>query len=73
MDRERAIITVLIIALFTLMTILASIERETSEIKALEVQHKAQIEKIIKEIDKLEQKQKVEKNAEELRNAEKGK
>lgn len=39
MNRERATIVALIIALFSLMIIFISIEREVSDVKALSARH----------------------------------
>lgn len=68
MNRERATIVVLIIALFLLMIMLISIEREVSDVKALESKNKIEIKKLSEDIDKLK---KTEKQTE--KNGEKGK
>lgn len=68
MNRERATIVVLIIALFSLMIMLISIEREVSDVKALESKNKIEIKKLSEDIDKLK---KTEKQTE--KNGEKGK
>lgn len=61
MNRERATIVVLIIALFSLMIMLISIEREVSDVKALESKNKIEIKKLSEDINKLK---KTEKNGE---------
>lgn len=53
MNRERATIVALIIALFSLMIIFISIEREVSNVKALESKNKVEIKKLSEDIDKL--------------------
>ena len=68
MNRERAAIVALIIALFSLMIMLISIEREVSDVKALESKNKIEIKKLSEDIDKLK---KTEKQTE--KNGEKGK
>lgn len=63
MNRERATIVALIIALFSLMIIFISIEREVSNVKALESKNKVEIKKLSEDIDKLKKTSKqIEKN-----------
>lgn len=63
MSKERAIIVVLIIALFSLMIIFISIDREVSNVKALESKNKVEIKKLSEDIDKLKETSKqIEKN-----------
>lgn len=63
MNRERATIVALIIALFSLMIIFISIEREVSDVKALESKNKVEIKKLSEDIDKLKKTSKqIEKN-----------
>lgn len=63
MSKERAIIVVLIIALFSLMIIFISIDREVSNVKALESKNKVEIKKLSEDIDKLKKTSKqIEKN-----------
>lgn len=68
MSKERAIIVALTIALFSLMIMLISIEREVNDVKALESKNKVEIKKLSEDIDKLK---KTEKQTE--KNGEKGK
>ena len=46
MSKERAIIVALTIALFSLMIMLISIEREVNDVKALESKNKVEIKKL---------------------------
>lgn len=63
MNRERATIVALIIALFSLMIIFINIEREVSNVKALESKNKVEIKKLSEDIDKLKKTSKqIEKN-----------
>ena len=65
MNRERATIVALIIALFSLMIIFISIEREVSDVKALESKNKIEIKKLSEDINKLKETSKqIEKNGE---------
>lgn len=65
MNRERATIVALIIALFSLMIIFISIEREVSNVKALESKNKAEIKRLSEDIKKLKETSKqTEKNGE---------
>jgi len=77
MTKERGIIICLIIVAVMILMMLASSEKQLNEVRSKQFQYRALIEKNAKDIDglkvKLEQKQKVEKKAEELRSAEKGK
>lgn len=68
MNKERVTIVALIIALFSLMIIFISIEREVSDVKALESKNKIEIKKLSEDINKLK---KTEKQTE--KNGEKGK
>lgn len=61
MNKERVTIVALIIALFSLMIIFISIEREVSDVKALESKNKIEIKKLSEDINKLK---KTEKNGE---------
>lgn len=60
-----------------ILMMLASSEKQLNEVRSKQFQYRALIEKNAKDIDELklqlDQKQKVEKKAEELRSAEKGK
>lgn len=63
MNKERVTIVALIIALFSLMIIFISIEREVSDVKALESKNKIEIKKLSEDIDKLKKTSKqIEKN-----------
>ena len=77
MTKERGVIICLIIVAVMILMMLASSEKQLNEVRSKQFQYRALIEKNAKDIDelkvKLEQKQKVEKKAEELRSAEKGK
>ena len=77
MTKERGVIICLIIVVVMILMMLASSEKQLNEVRSKQFQYRALIEKNAKDIDelnvKLEQKQKVEKKAEELRSAEKGK
>lgn len=77
MTKERGVIICLVIVLVMILMMLASSEKQLNEVRSKQFQCRALIEKNAKDIDelkvKLEQKQKVEKKAEELRSAEKGK
>lgn len=77
MTKERGVIICLIIVAVMILMMLASSEKQLNEVRSKQFEYRALIEKNAKDIDelkvKLEQKQKVEKKAEELRSAEKGK
>lgn len=77
MTKERGVIICLIIVVVMILMMLASSEKQLNEVRSKQFQCRALIEKNAKDIDelkvKLEHKQKVEKKAEELRSAEKGK
>lgn len=65
MNRERATIVALIIALFSLMIIFISIEREMSDVRALESKNKVEIKRLSEDINKLKETSKqIEKNGE---------
>ena len=65
MNKERVTIVALIIALFSLMIIFISIEREVSDVKALESKNKIEIKKLSEDINKLKETSKqIEKNGE---------
>lgn len=77
MTKERGVIICLITVVVMILMMLASSEKQLNEVRSKQFQYRALIEKNAKDIDELkvqlEQKQKVEKNTEELRSAEKGK
>lgn len=76
MTKERGVIICLIIVVVMILMMLASSEKQLNEVKSKQFQYRALIEKNVKDIDELKvklEKQKVEKKAEELRSAEKGK
>lgn len=77
MTKERGVIICLVIVVVMILMMLASSEKQLNEVRSKQFQCRALIEKNAKDIDelkvKLERKQKVEKKAEELRSAEKGK
>lgn len=58
MNKERVTIVALIIALFSLMIIFISIEREVSDVKALESKNKIEIKKLSEDINKLKKTEK---------------
>lgn len=65
MSKERAIIVALTMALFSLMIMLISIEREVNDVKALESKNKVEIKKLSEDIDKLKKtNEQIEKNGE---------
>lgn len=68
MNKERVTIVALIIALFSLMIIFISIEREVSDVKALESKNKIEIKKLSEDINKLKKNRKTNR-----KNGEKGK
>lgn len=68
MNRERATIVALIIALFSLMIIFISIEREVSNVKALESKNKVEIKKLSEDINKLKKQKNKQKKTEKKEN-----
>ena len=65
MNKERVTIVALIIALFSLMIIFISIEREMSDVRALESKNKVEIKRLSEDINKLKETSKqIEKNGE---------
>lgn len=65
MNKERVTIVALIIALFSLLIIFISIEREVSDVKALESKNKVEIKRLSEDIKKLKETSKqTEKNGE---------
>ena len=63
MNKERVTIVALIIALFSLMIMLISIEREVNDVKALESKNKVEIKRLSEDINKLKETSKqIEKN-----------